>query len=54
MLPLRRGNLTVIPLQEVLKPEMLRGWVDETEYMRTVCVVVPKYVTFYLKTLSAR
>ena len=37
-----RGNLTVIPLEEVIKPEMLRGWIDDSEYMRSVCIVVPK------------
>lgn len=36
------GNLTVIPLEEVIKAEMLRGWIDDSEYMKSVCIVVPK------------
>mmetsp|Transcript_9380 Transcript_9380/g.18471 ORF Transcript_9380/g.18471 Transcript_9380/m.18471 type:complete len:444 (-) Transcript_9380:308-1639(-) len=35
------GNLTSAPLDEVLKPEMVQGFID-SEYLRTVCVVVPK------------
>jgi len=35
------GNLTAAPLEEILKPEDVRELID-TEFMRTVFIVVPK------------
>jgi len=39
--PGSRGNLTAAPLEEILKPEDVRELID-TEFMRTVFIVVPK------------
>jgi hypothetical protein len=35
------GNLASTPLEDVIKPEMERSFI-ESEYLKTVCVVVPK------------
>lgn len=35
------GNLTTNPVEEFLKPEMTARFID-SEYLRTVCIVVPK------------
>uniref|UniRef100_A0A7S2WV40 V-type proton ATPase subunit C n=1 Tax=Rhizochromulina marina TaxID=1034831 RepID=A0A7S2WV40_9STRA len=35
------GNLTMMPLDEILTPDVTDRFVD-TEYLKTVCVVVPK------------
>lgn len=47
--PWIRGNLSTNPIEEFLKPEMTSKFVD-SEYLRTVCIVVPKYV--YLHSLT--
>jgi len=35
------GNLTTTPMEELITPEMAAGFID-SEYIQTVCVVVPK------------